>query len=102
MSNNTEGLAAKLAQLARIELSQSQLDSTQAQLGSILAYIETLGELDLEKVPEWSDEESDGASLRQDHFDPQVDSFDPQSLLAGAPRRREDLVEVPKVKEEGR
>lgn len=101
MSKKTEGLAAKLAQLARIELSQEQLDSTQTQLGSILAYIETLGELDLASVPEWSEEESDGASLREDHFDPQKDSFDPQSLLSGAPRRRDDLVEVPKVKGEG-
>lgn len=98
MSTKTEGLAAQLARLARIEMSESALDSTQAQLGSILTYIETLQELDLNGVPERLAEDAPGASLRSDDL---ADPFDPERLLAGAPGRRENLVQVPKIKGEG-
>lgn len=97
MSKNKEGLAAELARLARIELSDSALESTQAQLGSILTYIETLQDLDLREVPERLESEQNCAPLREDQLG---SPFDPQRLLAGAPRRRDDLVEVPKVKGE--
>lgn len=98
MSKNKEGLAAQLARLARIELSESALESTQAQLGSILTYIETLQDLDLSEVPERMEGEQNCASLREDELGV---SFDPERLLAGAPARRDNLVQVPKVKGEG-
>lgn len=45
-----ETLTQKVAQLARLELSESELKSFTSQLGEILAYVERLNEIDVEGV----------------------------------------------------
>lgn len=98
MNTKTEGLAEQLARLARIELSDSELERTQTQLGSILNYIESLESLDLSAVPERLEGDVKLAPLRPDRA---RSPFDPERLLSAAPDRRGDLVSVPKVKGEG-
>lgn len=84
-----------LAQLSSLHLSDSELDSLQADLSNILQYVEQLGELDtagveptyqvtdLENV--WRDDRvtDDGVSREQ--------------LLALAPDTTDNQVKVPKV-----
>lgn len=89
--------ATELADLARIELPPGERERFEQQLSQILTYIETLAALDVEGVPETVTHEPPDSSLRDDLPAP---AWARESLLAGAPLRREDFVEVPKIVKE--
>ena len=95
MTTSFAGQAAGLARLARIALSPEECVRFEQQLGQILTYIETLQRLDLCDVPETVSVEQPNSSLRDDMA---AKPFDTEALLALAPRRRGQLVEVPKIK----
>ncbi|HJV66504.1 MAG TPA: Asp-tRNA(Asn)/Glu-tRNA(Gln) amidotransferase subunit GatC [Geomonas sp.] len=83
-----------VARLARLELSDPELDTFTAQIDSILAYVEKLNELDTDGIVPTS------------HAVPMENAFRPDSLaesigvdaaLANAPKHTESFFRVPKV-----
>lgn len=86
----------RLAHLARLHLSQPELERYGAQLDAILGYVETLGKLDLTGV-----EPTAGVSADTDRSRPDVPapSLTPDDLAAIAPEFRAGSVRVPKILE---
>ncbi|HJV34405.1 Asp-tRNA(Asn)/Glu-tRNA(Gln) amidotransferase subunit GatC [Geomonas sp.] len=83
-----------VARLARLELSDPELDTFTAQMDSILAYVEKLNALDTEGIVPTS------------HAVPMENAFRPDTLkesigvdaaLANAPKHTESFFRVPKV-----
>jgi aspartyl-tRNA(Asn)/glutamyl-tRNA(Gln) amidotransferase subunit C len=81
-----------VARLARLELSSAELESMQESLAKILGYVEQLGELSIEGVPETAHVAADRAPLRDDVL---VPSLDPDAALGEAPRRAPGGFAVP-------
>ena len=73
-----------VARLARLELSADEALTMQESLGKILGYVEQLGELPIEGVPETAHVATERAPLREDA---RVPSLDTDVALAEAPRR---------------
>ena len=81
-----------VAQLARLELREDELERLGAQLNDILAAVSKVSELDLADVPPtshplavsnvWADDEPHATLAREDVF-------------ANAPKVRDDMFEVP-------
>ena len=83
-----------VARLARLELSEPELDTFTAQMDAILAYVEKLNALDTEGIVPTS------------HAVPMENAFRPDQLkeaigvdaaLANAPKHVESFFQVPKV-----
>ena len=84
----------KVSLLARLRLSEEELETLTAQLGDIVTYVEQLNELDTENVEPmahaielsnvFADDESRG-------------SLDREQILANAPKRDEECYRVPAV-----
>ncbi len=83
-----------VAELARLELSADEEQRLVAELGSILEYVEKLGELSTEGVPPTAHVLDLGAGFRDDvvENEPAVDE-----LLANAPERAGNFFKVPKI-----
>ena len=64
----------------------------QENLGKILAYVEQLGELETEGVPETAHVAAERAPFREDAL---VPSLDPEAALGEAPRRADGGFAVP-------
>jgi aspartyl-tRNA(Asn)/glutamyl-tRNA(Gln) amidotransferase subunit C len=88
-------LVETLADLARLELSREEAAQLGAQLETILGYIRSLQQVDVQGVPEWSSSEQVGSGLRADEAE---DGFEPDRALASVPVLRGRLVAVPKFK----
>ena len=93
----------RIARLARIQLSDDEIDRIGEDLSSILDYVETLDELDLEGVdPQThatvSEDESDADSaLREDRVE---QTLTQQEALQNAPDTEDGHFRVPKVVED--
>jgi aspartyl-tRNA(Asn)/glutamyl-tRNA(Gln) amidotransferase subunit C len=87
---------AWVAHLARLELTQDELDTMTRQLGAILDYVAQLRQVDTEGV-----EPLAHALPVQDVFraDEPAPSLPVDEALANAPRRRGDFFSVPAVLE---
>jgi len=89
---------ARVAELAYLELSESELETYRAQIDEILEYIGKLNELDTEQVEPMaqvlSDEQSADATLREDSVLPCGVAPD---LLAQAPDPEPPYFRVPRV-----
>ena len=72
-----------VARLARLELSPDEVATMQENLGKILGYVEQLGELGTDGVPETAHVTAERAPLREDAL---TGSLDTESALAEAPR----------------
>lgn len=86
-----------VATLARLGLSQSERETLRTQLSSILAYVETLNELDTSSVPPASQ------VIRLENVTrPDVSraGLSLDDVLANVPERQEDLIRVPAVLDE--
>jgi aspartyl-tRNA(Asn)/glutamyl-tRNA(Gln) amidotransferase subunit C len=81
-----------VARLARLELSPDEALTMQENLGKILGYVEQLGELDIEGVPETAHVAAERAPLREDALAP---SLDTETALGEAPRRTSGGFAVP-------
>ncbi len=87
-----------VARLARLELSDAELETMRAQLDSILAYIDRLKELDVTGVEPTSHAVARVNVMRDDVVAP---SFPPDEMLRNAPDRVGELVRVPRILEDG-
>lgn len=83
-----------LAQLARLDLGESERDLFAGQLKDILVYMEKLGELDTTDVEPTSHVISLGNVFREDFPEP---SLDREEALGNAPDKTGRFYRVPKI-----
>ena len=81
-----------VARLARLELAADEVTSMQESLDKIIGYVETLGELSMDGVPETAHVAAERAPLRQDEL---VPSLETETATAEAPRRAGGAFAVP-------
>ncbi len=83
-----------VAALARLDLSAAEEEKLVTELGSILGYVEKLGELDTEGVTPTAHVLDVGPAFREDEVrnGPEVDA-----LLGNAPDRWQSFFRVPKI-----
>ena len=81
-----------VARLARLRLSDEEIERMSAELSGILQHIEKIGELDLEGVPPTSHVVEVTNALRDDEPRP---SWPREQMLAAAPAVADDGFEVP-------
>ncbi|MEN9204928.1 MAG: Asp-tRNA(Asn)/Glu-tRNA(Gln) amidotransferase subunit GatC [Thermostichales cyanobacterium SZTDM-1c_bins_54] len=86
-----------VAHLARLALTAEEEERFTQQLGSILAYVEQLGQLDTTGIDPLLSEHSLNESLRPDRVQVWADR---EALFANAPDRAGDFFKVPKILEE--
>lgn len=96
MTAITKEIIQHVASLARLKLEPSEMAKMTEDLGSILGYVATLGEIQSE-VGEFIPEGSSILKIRADKNSP---SLDRESLLALGPETTEDTFVVPKVIED--
>jgi aspartyl-tRNA(Asn)/glutamyl-tRNA(Gln) amidotransferase subunit C len=86
-----------LCKLAKLELSQDELEQMQRDLARILAHVEQLAELDTRGVEPTTHVLGLVAPLRRDAV---ADVLPAERALANAPQTRATALVVPQVKEE--
>lgn len=84
----------EIAALARLHLSDEEASRLRRDLGAILAYVEKLRALDTTGVEPMTHAVPMECPLRDDVVMP---SLPVEEALAAAPRRENDLFEVPKI-----
>ena len=80
-----------VASLARLGLSESELESMREQLSSILEHIAVLQEIDTDRIPPTAQVNALSNVLREDAVRP---SLPQASVLANAPQSRDGFLEV--------
>jgi aspartyl-tRNA(Asn)/glutamyl-tRNA(Gln) amidotransferase subunit C len=85
-----------IAKLARLALTPEEKASFAAQLGDVLRYIETLGEVDVSAVEATAHAFPLSNVWREDAAEP---GLPVEKALANAPAQRDNMVAVPKVVE---
>jgi aspartyl-tRNA(Asn)/glutamyl-tRNA(Gln) amidotransferase subunit C len=88
----------KVAKLARLQLSDSEIDEFTGQLGSILEYVEKMNELDTENVEPLAHSLPVHNIFRKDEV---KESLGPEKSLANAPDTDGEYFKVPKILDEG-
>jgi aspartyl-tRNA(Asn)/glutamyl-tRNA(Gln) amidotransferase subunit C len=83
-----------IAKLARLQLTDEEAARYQAQLGSILSYIDTLSRYDVEGVEPTAHATPVYDILRADKSQPW---FDQETSLKNAPKRNSGQFQIPKV-----
>ena len=81
-----------VARLARLELTEDEVERMSGELTGILGHIEKIGELDLEGVPPTSHVVEVTNALREDEPRP---SWPREQIFEQAPAVRDDGFEVP-------
>ena len=84
----------KVANLARLEITEAEEAEFTTQLNSILEYFARLSELDTTDVPPTTRAIETSNVTRPDRLAPFPDK---ESLLAAAPEQQEDFFRVPKI-----
>lgn len=93
----TSAEVAHVARLARLSLSEDELERMRSQLSNILAYIELLQEVDVEGVEPTAQVTGLSTVLRADAV---TDGLTREQVLANAPDQREGMFRVKGVFEE--
>jgi aspartyl-tRNA(Asn)/glutamyl-tRNA(Gln) amidotransferase subunit C len=83
-----------IAELARLQLNESELEEYTLQLNKILEYVEKLNELDTENIKPLSHPVEGENVFREDIVHPSVDRED---ALKNAPSKNDEFFKVPKV-----
>jgi aspartyl-tRNA(Asn)/glutamyl-tRNA(Gln) amidotransferase subunit C len=83
-----------IANLARLELSDEELERYRGQLSSILDYFQQLQTLDTESIPPTTSVSADEAPLRTDEA---RSGLAPNDLLQNAPQVEEGQFRVPPI-----
>ena len=84
----------KVANLARLQLSEAEEQQFAGQLSNILEYVQQLDELDTEDVPPTTRAIEVSNITRQD----ELQTFEArEDILESAPEREEDFFKVPKI-----
>ena len=98
MSVNTADVA-KIASLARIKVSDAQLEAMVPELNGILAWVEQLGEVDVSGVTPMTAVIPNTLRLRDDvvNADPLTGGGIRDDLMANAPQAEHGFFTVPKV-----
>jgi aspartyl-tRNA(Asn)/glutamyl-tRNA(Gln) amidotransferase subunit C len=86
-----------VARLARLHLTEAEIERMRAELAAILAYVDKLRTLDVEGVEPTSHAVPLVNVLRDDAVRPSVPVDD---MLRNAPDRRENYVRVPRIIED--
>jgi aspartyl-tRNA(Asn)/glutamyl-tRNA(Gln) amidotransferase subunit C len=84
----------RVARLARLDIGAADIEKIAAQIGDILAYMDTLKRVDTEGLPPTTHAIALTNALREDQ--PRA-SLDPDGALANAPDREDDYFLVPKI-----
>ena len=84
----------KVAQLARLELPEDQIEIYTAQLEEILSYIDQLQEIDTENISPTTRAVEVVNAMREDSVDVNCSRED---ILNQAPNREGDFFRVPKI-----
>ena len=88
----------RIAKLAKLHLSEDEIEMYQEQLSHILEYFKKLEELDTSNVEPMKHVLDLNNVFRADEPRPSVS---PEEALSNAPKRRDNFFEVPKVVEKG-
>ncbi len=94
MSSLSRDDVAKLAALARIEMSEEELVSLASQFGMILDAVARVQEVDLDGVVPTSHPQPIHNVFREDGVHP---SLTPKQALSGAPAQEEQRFRVPQI-----
>jgi aspartyl-tRNA(Asn)/glutamyl-tRNA(Gln) amidotransferase subunit C len=86
----------RIASLARIRVTDDEIDRLRGELNGILAWIEQLNEVDVTGVEPLTDSAQAALKLRDDVAN---DGAYPEKILANAPDRIGEFYAVPKVVE---
>lgn len=86
----------KVATLARLKLTDAEMDAMTSQLGAILGYVEQLNELDTTNVEPMAHPLPMQNVFREDVLQP---SLTTDEALANAPKRSGDFYAVPAILE---
>ena len=81
-----------VARLARLELTEQEVEAMASELSAVLGHIESIGQLDLDEVPPTSHVVEVDAALREDVPTP---SLPREVALASAPDVADDGFRVP-------
>lgn len=84
----------KVSLLARLRLSETELETLTAQLGQVVDYMDLLGELDTENVEPMAHAVEISNVFREDEWRP---NFDRAEMLARAPHADGEFYLVPAV-----
>ena len=84
----------KVANLARLELPEDQIETYTAQLEEILTYVDQLQEIDTENIPPTTRAVEVVNAMREDLV--KID-FSREDILNQAPHREGDFFRVPKI-----
>ena len=94
MSSLSRDEVAKLAALARIEMSEEELVSLSSQFGMILDAVARAQEVNLDGVTATSHPQPIQNIFREDQVRP---SLTPEQALSGAPAQEEQRFRVPQI-----
>ena len=83
-----------IAELARLELTESELEEYTAQLNKILEYVEKLNKLNTENIKPLSHPIEGENVFRDDVIKPSIDR---EEALKNAPSKDDEFFKVPKV-----
>lgn len=97
MPSLTRDEVARLAHLARIELSDDELDHLAPQLDQIVAHVAKVGEVAADDIPPTSHALPITNVVRADEVRPGLSQ---QAALAGAPAAENGRFRVPRILEE--
>ncbi len=84
----------RIARLARIAVKDEEVEHLQGELNAILAFVEQLGEVNVEGVEPMTSVTPMAMKSRQDVV---TDGDNPEAVLSNAPRSEDDYFLVPKV-----
>lgn len=89
-----EKMVREIASLARLDLSQDEIEIFVAQFKDILDYVSILDEVDTENVPPAYLFSVNKGIIREDEIEPSVPT---DEFIANAPQSRDDSVVIPRV-----
>ncbi|RDV01793.1 Asp-tRNA(Asn)/Glu-tRNA(Gln) amidotransferase subunit GatC [Undibacter mobilis] len=84
----------RIARLARIAVKDDEVEHLRGELNAILAFVEQLGEVDVEGVEPMTSVTPMAMKIRADLV---TDGDDPEAVLANAPKSEDNFYLVPKV-----
>jgi aspartyl-tRNA(Asn)/glutamyl-tRNA(Gln) amidotransferase subunit C len=86
----------RVAHLARIAVAEGEIESLRGELNAILAFVEQLGEVDVEGIEPMTSVTPMTMKMRQDEV---TDGGIPDAVIANAPAHEHHFFLVPKVVE---
>ena len=86
----------RVAHLARIAVAEGEVESLRGELNAILAFVEQLGEVDVNDIEPMSSVAPMTMKMRQDEV---TDGGIPDAVIANAPAHEHHFFLVPKVVE---